>query len=195
MNHIKLICCLAVILCGYVAAETTKYYKCTTERGVVFSQFRCAGNATEHTITTTDPKIQVPREQFYKTLNNLEKKQIITNLQRALRAKRHEQAILNRDRDRDINAQQDSLSKLMSDNERKKQSRVVRAKVKAINKRHRKAIKRLNKEIARLEKKLSRYQWTTLFCHSLHGSDAIKAHSGLAITPPSSPPAVALASS
>lgn len=158
MTYIKQICCFALLLSSTALAETTKYYKCTTERGVVFSQFRCAGNATEHTITTTDPNIQVPREQFYKTLNNLEKKQIITNLQRALRAKRHEHAILNRDKDRAIKEQQDSLSRLMSDSERRKQTKLVRSKVKAINKRHRKAIKRLNKEIARLEKKLSRYQ-------------------------------------
>ena len=167
MTYINQICCFALLLSSTALAETTKYYKCTTERGVVFSQFRCAGNATEHTITTTDPNIQVPREQFYKTLNNLEKKQIITNLEkkqiitnleRALRAKRHEHAILNRDKDREIKAQQDSLSRLMSDSERRKQTKLVRSKVKAINKRHRKAIKRLNKEIARLEKKLSRYQ-------------------------------------
>ncbi len=158
MNKLTIFCCFFLLVSSAAQAETTKYYKCTTERGVVYSQFRCAGNATEHTITTTDPKIPVPREQFYKTLNNLEKKQIITNLERALRAKRHEHAILNRDKDRAIKEQQDSLNRLMSDNEQRRQSKIVRSKVKAINKRHRKAIKRLNKEIASLEKKLSHYQ-------------------------------------
>ncbi|MEJ6474600.1 hypothetical protein [Pseudoalteromonas piscicida] len=139
-------------------AETVTYFKCTTDRGIVFSQFPCSANATQHTITTSDPKANAPSEQHYKTLNNIERTQIIKRTKHALRAKHHEKAILNRKRDSAVRDEQDKLTKLMNDDRRKKVVRQVTKKIKAINKSHVKAMKGLEKEISMLEKRLKRYE-------------------------------------
>ncbi|ATD06700.1 MULTISPECIES: hypothetical protein [Pseudoalteromonas] len=140
------------------ATTTVKYFKCTTDRGIVFSQFPCSANATQHTITTSDPKASAPSEQHYKTLNNLERNQIAKRTKRALRAKHHEKAVLNRKRDTAVREQQDKLTKLMNEDRRKKVVRQVKKEIKAINKAHAKAIKSLEKEISKLEKQLKEYE-------------------------------------
>ncbi|GEK09093.1 DUF4124 domain-containing protein [Pseudoalteromonas peptidolytica] len=154
----SLIKVILLLLPLFGRAETVKYFKCTTSKGAVFSQFPCSVNATQHTITTTDPKATVPSEQHYKALNNIERAQIIKRTKHALRAKNHERAILNGKRDTAVREEQEKLTKLMSEDRRKERVRQVTKKIKAINKSHAKALKNLEKEISKLEKRLKSYE-------------------------------------
>ncbi|MCF6435255.1 MULTISPECIES: hypothetical protein [Pseudoalteromonas] len=156
---IRSIFVLALLLSLPSQAKTiVNYYKCVTERGTVYSQFPCAGNATQHTLTNVDPKSGMTSEQHYKTLNNLEKQQIIRNLKNELRAKKHEAAILTRERDQDTRNQQLRVNRIMDDKERKETLDDIKRQLKAINKVYHKQAKKLNKQIAQLERKLKRYE-------------------------------------
>ncbi|WP_105168517.1 DUF4124 domain-containing protein [Pseudoalteromonas sp. T1lg23B] len=150
---------LALLLSLPSHAKTiVNYYKCVTERGTVYSQFPCARNGTQHTLTNIDPESNSSADQHYKTLNKLEKKQIIRNLKNELRAKKHEAAILTRERDQDTRNQQLRVNRIMDDNERKATLDDIKRQLKAINKDYHKQARKLNKQIAQLEKKLKRYE-------------------------------------
>ncbi|CAM3968379.1 hypothetical protein [Pseudoalteromonas byunsanensis] len=150
---------LALLLSLPSQAKTiVNYYKCVSERGTVYSQFPCAGNSTQHTITNIDPKSGTSSEQHYKALNKIEKQQIIRNLKNELRAKKHQAAILTRERDQDTRDQQLRVNRIMDDNERKETLDDIKRQLKAINKDYHKQARKLNKQIAQLEKKLKRYE-------------------------------------
>ncbi|WP_404390243.1 DUF4124 domain-containing protein [Pseudoalteromonas phenolica] len=137
---------------------SVSYYKCVTDRGTIFSQHPCGNNGTVHTLTHSNPKVKVPTEQHFKTLNNLEKQQIIRNLKREIRAKRQKAAILSRNRDRDSRDQQARLNRIMDEDKKKQTIKDVKSQLKTINKLYIKDIKDIDKQIARLEKQLARYQ-------------------------------------
>ena len=151
---------LLLILPFSLLAEkvTVSYYKCVTDRGTVFSQHPGGNNGTVHTLTHSNPDVKVPSEQHYKTLNNLEKQQIIRNLKRELRAKKQKAAILSRDRDRDSREQQARLNRIMDESKKKQTIKDVKAQLKSINKQYLKDVKDIDKQIASLEKQLSRYE-------------------------------------
>ncbi|NOU49474.1 DUF4124 domain-containing protein [Pseudoalteromonas sp. JBTF-M23] len=140
------------------AKTIVNYYKCVTQRGTVYSQFPCGGNGTQHTLTNTDPKADTPSEQHFKTLNRLEKKQLVRNLKNQLRAKKHQAAILTRERDRETRDQQQRVNRIMSDKERSDTLKDIKQKLKAINKTYHRQYRSLNKQIVQLEKRLKRYE-------------------------------------
>ncbi|MFC3031173.1 DUF4124 domain-containing protein [Pseudoalteromonas fenneropenaei] len=142
-----------------VNAQTKQYsyYKCTTERGVVYSQFPCAGNAMMQTLEHTEPQTVVPTEQHNKTLNQLEKQQIIRNLEREIRAKEQQIAVLKRKYDTAVHDAEDSLTRLMDDKEKRRKEREVKRKVQALSKTHNAKLKALEKDISELEKKLKKF--------------------------------------
>ncbi|WP_404339862.1 DUF4124 domain-containing protein [Pseudoalteromonas mariniglutinosa] len=153
---IALLICFAIFYNPSINANTT-YYKCVTERGTVFSQQPCSSQATAHTISTVDPTITAPKN-FTKQLNQLEREQIIRNLEAEIRSHKHALAILSRDRDRAQFQQQQRLKRILSDDEIKRINKDIKKQLKIINKQYRSEVKLVDKKITRLEKKLQRYQ-------------------------------------
>ncbi|TMO53725.1 DUF4124 domain-containing protein [Pseudoalteromonas phenolica] len=149
-----------LILPFFVSAEkvTISYYKCVSDRGTIFSQHPCGNNGTVHTLTHSNPEAKIPPENHFKTLNNLEKQQIVRNLKREIRAKRQKSAILSRDRDRESREQQARLNRVMDDRKKQQTIQDVKKQLKSINKQYLKDIKDIDKQIVRLEKQLARYQ-------------------------------------
>lgn len=137
---------------------SVSYYKCVTNRGTIFSQLPCGKNGTIHTLTHSNPEAKIPSEQHFKTLNNLEKQQIVRDLKREIRAKRQKSAILSRDRNRDSREQQARLNRVMDERKKQQTIRDVKKQLKSINKQYLKDVKDIEKQIARLEKQLARYQ-------------------------------------
>lgn len=137
-------------------AATTEYYKCVTDRGTVFSEFSCGSRATKHKIQVTDPDLQAP-QNFVKELNELERQQIIRNLEAEIRSYKHRLDILSRDRDRAQYQQEQRLNRILSDKEAKQISKDIKKQLKAINKQYGRDVKSVNKKLANLEKKLARY--------------------------------------
>lgn len=137
---------------------SVSYYKCVTNRGTIFSQHPCGKNGTIHTLTHSNPEAKIPSEQHFKTLNNLEKQQIVRDLKREIRAKRQKSAILSRDRNRDSREQQARLNRVMDERKKQQTIRDVKKQLKSINKQYLKDVKDIDKQIARLEKQLARYQ-------------------------------------
>lgn len=139
-------------------ANETHYYKCTTNRGTVFSQFPCGSNATEHKIKKTNVAFSDPNANHVKTLNELEREQIIRNINAEIRSQNHTLAILSRDRDRAEFNQQQRLKRILSDSETKRITKDIKKQLKAINKRYARSVKKVEKQIDKLEKKLKRYE-------------------------------------
>lgn len=139
-------------------ATQAHYYKCTTDRGTVFSQFPCGSNATEHKIKQTNVAFSDPNANHVKTLNELERKQIIRNINAEIRSQNHTLAILSRDRDRAEFNQQQRLKRILSDSEIKKVTKDIKKQLKEINKRYARDVKKVEKQIDKLEKKLKRYE-------------------------------------
>ncbi|WP_440055841.1 DUF4124 domain-containing protein [Pseudoalteromonas sp. T1lg65] len=141
------------------ASNSVRYYKCTTERGSVYSKHPCPGNATQYQLVYNDAGDEVTAEQqlHYKTLNNIEKTQIIRNLQREISKKRHDVAMLNQKRDRAEREQQAKLDKASKGRDSKKVNKEVQRSLKAINKDYFNQKKVIDKEIDKLEKKLKRF--------------------------------------
>lgn len=149
---------LATVFSAQVLATKTHYYKCTTDRGTVFSQFPCGSNATEHKIKQTNVAFSDPNANHVKTLNTLEKEQIVRNLNAQIRSQNHQLDILSRDRDRAEFNQQQRLKRILSDSETKRISKDIKKQLKAINKRYARDVKTVEKQLAKLEKKLKRYE-------------------------------------
>ncbi|MBQ4851324.1 DUF4124 domain-containing protein [Pseudoalteromonas sp. MMG012] len=155
----RMIFVLLLFLSTTIQAKTVvNYYKCVTKRGTTYSQFPCGSNGTQHTLTHSNPNKSTPSEQHFKTLNQLEKKQVVRNLKKSLRAKRYQVAILNRDLDRATRDQQERMRHIMDDKKRKETVKDIKKKLKSLNKKHRKEVKVVSKQIATLEKKLKRYE-------------------------------------
>lgn len=158
-NMIRIIIVFLLLMVSKAQAKSAvSYFKCVNEKGTTYSQFPCGNNATEHTLIHSDPDKAIPSEQHYKTLNQLERKQVVKNLKKSIRAKRHQVAILNRDLDRATRDQQDRIRHVMDEKKRKATVKDIKKKLKSINKKHRKEVKVVTKQIATLEKKLKRYQ-------------------------------------
>ena len=154
-----LLCSLAfAVTSSQSVAAKTDYYKCITDRGTVFSQFPCGSNATEHKIKQTNVAFSDPNSNHVKTLNELERQQIIRNLNSTIRSKQHSLDILSRDRDRAEFNQQQRLKRILSDNETKRITKDIKKQLKAINKRYLRDVKKVEKQIEKLEKKLKRYK-------------------------------------
>jgi len=148
---------LAFIPSKYIAANTN-YYKCITDRGTVFSQFPCGSNATEHKIKQTNVAFSDPNTNHVKTLNELERQQIIRNFTAEIRSKEHSLTILSRDRDRAEFNQQQRLKRILSASETKRIAKDIKKQLKAINKQYARDVKKVEKQIEKLEKKLKRYE-------------------------------------
>lgn len=133
-----------------------QYYKCTTDKGTIFSQQPCGSRATKHTINVTDPNIEAPKD-FVKQLNELERQQIVRNLEAEIRSNKHKLAILDRERDRAQFQQEQRLSRILSDQDKKLIEKDIKQQLKSINKQYKQDVDVLTKKLARLEKKLKRY--------------------------------------
>ncbi|BBN81912.1 hypothetical protein PA25_18970 [Pseudoalteromonas sp. A25] len=156
---IRGIICVIFFTSFFSQAKTVvNYYKCVTERGTLYSQFPCGGNGTQHTLTNVDPKAGVPAEQHFKTLNRLEKKQIVRNLKSQIRAKKHEAAILTRERDKETRLQQQRVNRIMDDKKRSETVKDIKKQLKTINKTYHRQYRSLNKQIVQLEKRLKRFE-------------------------------------
>ncbi|MDN3377675.1 MULTISPECIES: DUF4124 domain-containing protein [unclassified Pseudoalteromonas] len=149
---------LTLLFSGYCIAANAHYYKCTTDRGTVFSQFPCGSNATEHKIKQTNVAFSDPNANHVKTLNTLEQQQIVRNLNAQIRSQNHQLDILSRDRDRAEFNQQQRLKRILSDSEIKKVTKDIKKQLKEINKRYARDVKKVEKQIDKLEKKLKRYE-------------------------------------
>ncbi|QLE09227.1 DUF4124 domain-containing protein [Pseudoalteromonas sp. SCSIO 43101] len=137
-------------------AATTEYYKCVTDRGTIFSEFPCGSRAIKHKIQVTDPDLQAPKN-FVKELNELERLQIIRNIEAEIRSYKYRLDILSRNRDRAQYQQEQRLNRILSDKEAKQISKDIKKQLKAINKQYGRDVKSVNKKLAKLEKKLARY--------------------------------------
>jgi len=139
------------------AAETTHYYKCTTHKGTTFSQLPCSPNATEHKLVSHSTS-QVPKQDHIKTLNELEREQIIRNINGKIRSKKHEIAILKRERDRAEYQQKQRTKRILSDEETKRIKKDISKQILQIDKAFKQDLKNKNKQLAKLEKRLARYK-------------------------------------
>jgi len=157
-NLLSLLAFAFVFVFSQSIAAKTNYYKCITDRGTVFSQFPCGSNATEHKIKQTNVAFSDPNSNHVKTLNELERQQIVRNLNSTIRSKQHSLDILSRDRDRAEFNQQQRLKRILSDSETKRITKDIKKKLKAINKRYLRDVKKVEKQIEKLEKKLKRYK-------------------------------------
>ncbi|KAF7786549.1 hypothetical protein PRUB_a1155 [Pseudoalteromonas rubra] len=140
------------------AKTTFSYYKCVTGKTVVYSQHPCAANAEQHTLSHSNPQAPAPTGQHTKTLNNIERQQLVLRLKKTLRAKKHQAAILGRKRDEATRDEQRRISRMMEKSERAKTLKDVKRNIKSINTAYLKEVKLLNKEIASLEKRLKRLE-------------------------------------
>ncbi|WP_125778978.1 DUF4124 domain-containing protein [Pseudoalteromonas rubra] len=140
------------------AKTTFSYYKCVTDKTIVYSQHPCAPNAEQHTLSHSDPKAPPPDGRHTKTLNNIERQQLVHRLKKTLRAKKHQAAILGRKRDEATRDEQRRISRMMGKNERAKTLKEVKRNIKSINTTYLKEVKLINKEIASLEKRLKRLE-------------------------------------
>lgn len=138
-------------------ASDTTYYKCASDKGTVFSQLPCSPNAIEQKIVTQNPE-QGPTQNHFKTLNNLERTQIIRNLNGEIRSKKHEIAILKRERDRAEYQQKQRTKRILSDDEVKRIKKDITKQIALLDKVFTKELKDKNKQLAKLEKKLASYQ-------------------------------------
>ncbi|AZZ97772.1 DUF4124 domain-containing protein [Pseudoalteromonas sp. R3] len=140
------------------AKTTFSYYKCVTGETTVYSQHPCAANATQHTLSHSNPEAPPPDGQYTKTLNNIERQQLILRLKKTLRAKKQQAAVLGRKRDEATRDEQRRVSRMMEKGERAKTLNEVKRNIKSINTAYLKEVKILNKEITRLEKRLKRLE-------------------------------------
>lgn len=88
-------CFISIIFISFNCHSGNKYYKCVTEKGTIFSQSPCNELATTYKISTID-KDNIPKADYVKPLNDLERTQIITSLQRKLRKEHYKLAVLKR---------------------------------------------------------------------------------------------------
>ncbi len=150
-----------LLLCSMpaIASDTrTLYYKCEGSQGVIFSQYPCSSNAVQHEITHSNTTQAKPAENYVKQLNRLEKEQKHRQVTLEINLLEHKIAKLKRERENHKRAEQDKLTHVMSDNERKKLAKLVKANIKRIDKDYDRRIKETRQEIARHEKSLSAYK-------------------------------------
>jgi len=88
-------CYIFIALISFSSNSQNNYYKCVTEQGSVFSQSPCNELATTYRIST-NKKNKAPKNDYIKPLNELERVQIITSLQRKLRKEHYKIAVLKR---------------------------------------------------------------------------------------------------
>ncbi|WP_235591112.1 DUF4124 domain-containing protein [Pseudoalteromonas sp. H105] len=158
MTHLPTYLLAFIVISSPCIAAKTDYYKCITDRGTVFSQFPCGSNATEHKIKQTNVAFSDPNTNHVKTLNELERQQIIRNFTAEIRSKEHSLTILSRDRDRAEFNQQQRLKRILSASETKRIAKDIKKQLKAINKQYARDVKKVEKQIEKLEKKLKRYE-------------------------------------
>jgi len=149
--------CLCLVLTSTCFAKKVEYYKCVTERGVMYSQFPCGSNAIAQRLEHQDPDVAVPDDQHTKVLNDLERKQIIHTLERKIRASKQKVAILDRERDRAKQKALDKLERMMSDQEKRQMTRDVKSELQQIDKQYMRNLKEVSKNLLELEKQLKKF--------------------------------------
>jgi hypothetical protein len=161
MTPMRLLYLVFVLFCttSFTQNKTTvHFYKCITDKTTVYSHTPCGDNVTQHSVTHSNTKAKISPKEHYKILNDIEKKQILRNLKRQLRAKKHEIAILNRNRDKDTRKEQERLNRLMDESKKKKVIKDIKAKLKTINISHKNKSKQILKKITKLEKRIKRME-------------------------------------
>ncbi|KPH64231.1 hypothetical protein AMS58_03005 [Pseudoalteromonas porphyrae] len=146
-----------VLFTSSLIANDTHYYKCITDKVTTFSQFPCSGQATQHKVTTANVA-DSSKIDHTKSLNALEREQIVRNLHSEIRSVKHTLAILSRKRDTAEYNQQERLTRLMSDDDKKHTAKDIKKQIKRIDKTYAKKKKSTEKKLAALEKKLKRYE-------------------------------------
>lgn len=140
------------------ASETTQYYKCTTERGVVFNQTPCNSNSIAQKLEHHSPDLAIPDGHHVKQLNEIERKQIIRSLERKILLNKHKVAIL----DRETEQQRKSVLKKLdhvpqNSTAQRKAVRDVRRELQELDKLYAKELRALNKDTSDLERKLKKF--------------------------------------
>lgn len=140
------------------ASETTEYYKCTTERGVVFNQTPCNSNSIAQKLEHHSPDLAIPDGHHVKQLNEIERKQIIRSLERKILLNKHKVAIL----DRETEQQRKSVLKKLdhvpqNSTAQRKAVRDVRRELQELDKLYAKELRALNKDTSDLERKLKKF--------------------------------------
>lgn len=90
--------CFMFFMVSVNSYSATNYYKCVTETRTVFSQSPCDDIDTTYKITPSD-NTTIPKKNYTKPLNNLERTKIIMTLQRQLRKEHYKLAVLKRHSD------------------------------------------------------------------------------------------------
>lgn len=140
------------------SAESVNYYKCTTERGVNFSQVPCNSNSMSQKLEHHSPELAVPEAQHAKQLNQLERKQIIRTLERKIIANKHKVAVLDRDTEQLRKAILSKLNQVPNDRTAQRRlARNVKRELQEIEKAYVKELKDINKETTDLERKLKKF--------------------------------------
>ncbi|MBE0359544.1 MULTISPECIES: DUF4124 domain-containing protein [Pseudoalteromonas] len=148
--------CFSISLCS----NATTYYKCVTAKGTIFSQFPCDDQATTYKVNTTNVLQTAPKTDYNKQLNDIERERILSMLQAQLRSNNHKLAILDREKQRDEYKQQQRLSHILSDDDKKRIAKDITKQIKLINKTHKKEAFVISKKIKKLEKEITLYQQT-----------------------------------
>ncbi|CCQ12195.1 hypothetical protein PALB_30960 [Pseudoalteromonas luteoviolacea B = ATCC 29581] len=155
-HGIALLLIMASLHCAAEPIET-EYYKCTTERGVVFSQFPCSSNAIAQKLVHDAPELAVPTENHTKTLNQLEKKQIQKSLERKIRAYQHRITVLDREHAAAVRLTLEKLERMMDKRTRRRVTREVKAEIRKLDKDHDNSKKEIYRTLQDLEKKLEKF--------------------------------------
>ncbi|WP_457933613.1 DUF4124 domain-containing protein [Pseudoalteromonas sp. SCSIO 43210] len=147
---------LCIFICFYNNATT--YYKCVTEKETVFSQFPCDHRATTYKVNTTNILQNVPKVDYRKQLNDLERERLLAGLQAELRSNNHKLTILDREKERAEYKQQQRLNHILADDERNRITKDITKNIKRINKEYKKEVSAIAKKIKELEKKILIYK-------------------------------------
>jgi len=150
-----------LLLCSMHAIASdnrTLYYKCESPQGVIFSQYPCSSNAVQHKITHSNASRAKSAVNYSKQLNRMEKEQKHRQVTLEINLLEHQIAKLKRERESQKRAEQDRLSHVMSDDERRKLAKQVKGNIKRIDKDYSRRIKETRQEISRRKKSLSAYK-------------------------------------
>lgn len=140
------------------ASDTTEYYKCTTERGVVFNQTPCNSNSIAQKLEHHSPDLAIPDGHHVKQLNELERKQIIRSLERKILANKQKVAILDRDTEQQKKSVLKKLDRVpQNSTAQRKAVRDVRRELQEIDKNYARELRELTRDTSDLEKKLKKF--------------------------------------
>jgi len=150
------VCFISIILISFNSHSENKYYKCVTEKGTTFSQSPCNELATTYKITTVE-KSNIPKVDYAKPLNDLERTHIITSLQRKLRKEHYKLAVLKRHSDGAKYTPPEDTQQILQTKSESTQSNAVK-NIPAVKKAPPTRIEKIEARIEEIREKIALYQ-------------------------------------